>query len=556
MKQLRWYQAACLEAIWDKLDRHVVASVPTGGGKSLVIAELCRRALMEFPGTRICVLMPKRELIQQNHAELKALWPEAPIGIFCAGLGEKNLDDITMASIQSIYKHGPEKTGHYDLFIVDEAHLIRHREEQWDGMFHKLFDKHPEAKVVGLTATPYRLDGGYVHRGEGALFNELVYECDVSKLIEEGYLSPVISMPGSETADLSNVHKLGGEFKSDEMAEAFNEGITAAAVSDAATKLEGRRKTLVFVSCVEHGEKTAELLRKAGLGTVAEVYGDTPSQRRFEIVDEFKAGGIRFLVNCGVFTTGFNDPSVDSIILLRATMSTGLYVQMVGRGLRRAEGKTDCLILDYGGNVETHGPIDDVSINIDKSKRVWTCEECGTYQPYTKKGKPHYICDQCQWERKWTCQACGSKNRYPGEDCGECERRREKAKRDYESKLATQASQKRVVGHDPEEYAPQTNDVHGVSCKAMTSKKGDPMILTSYSVKSGLWQYFNIDKFILPFDEGYAGVKAKEFLCKIGVSITHEDTLDSIIGKIRGSIPKTITYKRNGKYWDITSYGF
>lgn len=521
MKELRWYQKECLEAVWDNLDRHVAASVPTGGGKSLIIAELCRRALTQYPGTRICVLMPRRELVEQNHNELKELWPEAPAHVYCAGLKSKQIGDITMASIHSIYNKNVDVTGEYDLIIVDEVHLVPHGS---DGMFHKFFSFHPNAKVAGFTATPYRLDGGYIHKGDGKLFDDLVYECDVRRLIKEGYLSNVVSKGGSVKADLTNVHTLGGEFKSDEMEAAFNNDVTMAAVKDSVSRLEGRQRVLVFVAGVEHGEKTAHALSNAFQGSVISVFGTTPSDERGAAVTAFRNGRKRFLVNCGVFTTGFNVPDVDAIILLRATKSPGLYVQMVGRGLRRAEGKQDCLVLDYGGNVERHGPIDNVAVDcgIRKEKKLtWECPECQTYNLYTTP-----MCQSCGWTRP-------------------------KVERDVERGLSFRPSSSSVVGDEVRQ-----GDVLSVRYEPYVTRNGHDSVKATYTVRDGA-SVIGIQNYACVGMDGYAGMKAREWLARHGVH-PHEarDTKGLCPLLDQAPKPKKLTFKRDGKYWRVLSYEF
>ena len=335
MKIPRQYQQDALEAIWNNLDIHPLVSVPTGGGKSLIIAELCKRAIEMYKGTRIAIIVPKKELVTQNYQELIEQYPKAPVGIFCAGLNQKNAKDITIATIQSIYKHDNLKP--YDLIIVDESHLISKNN---DGMFHDFFSYHENAKIIGLTATPYRMKSGYLHKGEGALFDKLVYECDIRSLVKDKYLSPIVSYSGSKQADLTNVHIRAGEFKADEMqAEFISNDITEAAVKDCIKKCKLQKSIIVFASGIEHSMQIIELFRDANIGRIEGVTSETKKHERDSFVQDFKDQKIRILVNVNVYTTGFNAPNVDTIILLRATKSPGLYVQMVGRGLRIAPKK-------------------------------------------------------------------------------------------------------------------------------------------------------------------------------------------------------------------------
>ena len=377
---LRDYQQTALQAIWDNLDRHVAASLPTGSGKSHVIAELCRKALQEFPGTRVLVVAHVKELLEQNAEKIRLHWPGAPVGIYCAGLRSRRVDAITVASIQSIYDIG-DRLGAFDLIIVDEAHRIPHGAS---GMYHTLFRSQPDAKIVGLTATPYRLGGGLIHKGDDALFDALVCEVLTGDLVKQGHLAPIRARPGSKQADLDDVHTRNGDFVADEMAEAFDQDqLTAAVVQDVLKHAAGRKSIMVFCCSIEHCHHVAASLRAAGEASVRVVTGETHSWERAETIAAFKSGACRILVNCDVLTTGFDAPNTDCIVLLRGTKSPGLYVQIIGRGLRKAEGKVDCLLLDYGGNVERHGPIDSVT-----AKRVEangqpppmkTCPNCGSY---------------------------------------------------------------------------------------------------------------------------------------------------------------------------------
>lgn len=389
---LRDYQQQALQAIWDHLDRHVAASLPTGSGKSHIIAELCRRALQEFPGTRILVVAHVKELLEQNAEKITLHWPLAPVGIYCAGLRSRQIDAITVASIQSVYDIG-DRLGVFDIVIVDEAHRIPHGD---CGMYHTLFKSQPQAKIVGLTATPYRLGGGLIHQGNDALFDELVCEIKTGDLIEQGYLARIRSRRGSHQADLRGVHTRAGEFVADEMANAFDqEALTHAVVQDILKHAAGRTSIMVFCCSVAHCHHVAGALRAAGEASVRVVTGETPAWDRADTIAAFKARACRALVNCDVLTTGFDAPNTDCIVLLRATKSPGLYVQIIGRGLRKAAGKDDCLLLDYGGNVERHGPIDSVTAaRVEKGENpppMKLCPTCGDLIP-----APAKVCPNCQ----------------------------------------------------------------------------------------------------------------------------------------------------------------
>ncbi len=387
---LRDYQIMAFNAIWDNLDKHVLASLPTASGKSHIIAELCKQALQVAPGTRVLVIAHVKELLEQNSAKIRLHWPDAPLALYCAGLKCKEVGPITVASIQSIYDKG-DQIGVFDLIIVDEAHRIPHGE---NGMYHTLFRTQPQAKIVGLTATPYRLGGGLLYEGDDALFEELVCEIKTADLVEQGYLARIRARPGSRQADLSGVHIRAGEYMADEMAAAFDDGgLTAAVVDDVLLHATARRSIMVFCCSVAHCHSVLHAFAARGEATARVITGGTPSQVRADVIADFKARKCRILINCDVLTTGFDAPNIDCIVLLRATQSPGLYVQMIGRGLRQCEGKTDCLLLDYGGNVERHGPIDSVTaerVQEQEREQVKTCPVCGYYIPVHVK-----ICPDC-----------------------------------------------------------------------------------------------------------------------------------------------------------------
>lgn len=388
---LRPYQLAATDALWNNLDRHVYASLPTGSGKSHIIAELCRRAL-EYPETRLLVITHSKELVQQDKEKIEAALPNVDVAAYCAGLREKRIGIVTVASIQSIHKARHDLPS-IDIIIVDEAHRIPHGEV---GQYRDLFAAQPDARVIGLTATPYRLKGGLLHEGDDAIFDDLVCEIKTSDLIEQRYLSPVRARAGSEHADTTELHVRGGEFINAEMQEAFDKSdLNRAVVRDVMQHAAGRTSIMVFCTGVEHCDHVALAFLGAGERSVSVVTGNTPHRERDAIIAEFKARNLRILINCDVLTTGFDAPNVDCIVMLRATKSPGLYVQILGRGLRIAEGKTDCLFLDYGENVERHGPLDDIT-----AERV----ESGDGPA------PMKTCPQCQdmvYAGKRECLGCG-----------------------------------------------------------------------------------------------------------------------------------------------------
>ena len=365
MLSLRPYQQAAVSAIYQyfaQKDGHPLVVIPTAGGKSIVLASFIQGVLQHWPDQRILVVTHVRELIAQNHAEMMGLWPDAPAGIYSAGLGRRDIGArVLFAGIQSIHRRAYD-VQQCDLVLIDEAHLIPRAS---DTMYRRFLDTlsriNPQLKVIGFTATPYRLDSGLLHEGDGRLFTDIAYEVSIRDLIDYGYLCPLISKATDLTLDVDGVGSRGGEFIPGQLQAAVDrEAITKAAIDEILAQGEGRRSWLAFCSGVEHATHVAEALRERGL-SCATIFGDTPSAERDRIVAAFKRGEIRALASMGVLTTGFNAPAVDLIAMLRPTKSAGLYVQMAGRGTRLAPGKDNCLVLDFAGNVARHGPIDAVT---------------------------------------------------------------------------------------------------------------------------------------------------------------------------------------------------
>ena len=359
--QLRPYQRECVDAIWNHVrasNKPAVAVLPTGAGKSLVIAQIVKDAI-GWNG-RVLVLQHVKELVEQNANQIARLAPEAPMGIYSAGLGSRDLGyQVTVAGIQSVYNKA-EAVGPMDIIIVDEAHRIP---ADGEGQYRTFLDAalkiNPNARLLGLTATAFRLQSGFIY-GKDQLFSDSCFEVGVRKLIVDGYLSPLKSKTTTEASDVSQVQVRGGEFIQSELQAAMLEDSERInrAVIEIGMKAQGRRSIIVFCAGVDHAKCVAGLLRELDLGEVREIYSETSDEERAASIRGFRDGSVRFLVNVDVLTTGFDAPGVDCVSVLRPTMSPGLHYQMIGRGLRLAPGKTDCLVLDFGGNLLRHGPID------------------------------------------------------------------------------------------------------------------------------------------------------------------------------------------------------
>ena len=384
MYSLRWYQSESVEAAWDYLCTHPgnpCIVLPTGSGKSIVIAEVIRRSLEH--GKRIMCLAHLKELLEQNADKVRALIPDAEMGIYSAGLGLRNTESqIIFAGIQSVHKRAFE-FGERHLVIVDECHLTP---QGGEGMYRTFFDDirtaNPGLRTVGLTATPFRTGEGSLV-GSSKLFQKVCYDAPIQKLIEEGFLSKVVNTSAAASYNTSKLHKRAGEFVPHEMQTLFSSDI-GPACREIVAKTAGRKSVLVFCSGVDHAEMVTGEIEQATGEDVGLVHGGTLPLIRAAILGRFKARSLRWLINVDVLTTGFDAPCIDCIAILRATASPGLFAQIVGRGFRLYPAKSDFLVLDFGENIQRHGPIDAIDYGKPNSTQgggdapVKSCPNCQT----------------------------------------------------------------------------------------------------------------------------------------------------------------------------------
>lgn len=385
---LRPYQRRSLDALyiyWQRQGANALIVLPTGAGKSLVLAALCQELLRDYPTLRIAIATHVRELISQNYKELTRLWPQAPAGIYSAGIGRRDRHhQILLCGIQSVYNK-VSQLGGFDVLLIDEAHLISRNQATMYGAFiNALRAVTPDLRMVGTTATAFRMDTGRLDYGKGRLFDKVVYEAKVTDLIEQGYLSPLLSKATLTTFDISQVQKRGGEFIPGQLEVAVDKDwITRSAAQEIAQLGAARKSWLAFCSGVEHAGHMRDAIRVQGVSCET-VTGETPKAERDSYIRQFSQGDIRCLTSVGVLGTGFNVPQVDLIALLRPTASAGLFVQQVGRGLRKAPQKENCLVLDFARNTERHGPIDTITAKSAGEQREdgealsKTCPVCQT----------------------------------------------------------------------------------------------------------------------------------------------------------------------------------
>lgn len=412
---LRPYQEQAVDAVYEHLrnrDDNPCIVLPTASGKSIVLAKIATDAVKQWGG-RVLLLAHVKELLEQNAEKIRLLAPDLHVGVYSAGLNSRDTEqDVIVAGIQSVYNRACE-LGRFDLIIVDEAHLIA---PDGDGMYQTFLKDmkviNPHVRLIGLTATPFRMRGGMICKPEN-LLNHVCYDAGIKEMISQGYLSPLISKAGRVEAQLDNLHIRAGEFISSEMEEAMDKDeITISACREIIEKTKDRKAVLIFTTSIKHCNHVKEKIEEFTGGECAMVTGDTPANERAEILARIKGEVVqngfwenkpplKFLANVNVLTTGFDAPNIDCIVLLRPTASPGLLVQAVGRGFRLSPetGKKDCLVLDYGGNILRHGPIDCIKVKDKSSGKgggeapAKKCPECSAliHAAYA-------ICPECGFE--------------------------------------------------------------------------------------------------------------------------------------------------------------
>jgi DNA repair protein RadD len=440
----RWYQEEAVDALFQFFDEYggtaldgtpiranPLIALPTGTGKSFVIGKFLERAFRIFPYTRVIMSTHVKELIAQNAKQLQRIWPHAPLGIYSAGLKQSDfIQPIIFGGVKSMVgkldKEGKSIFGFRDLLIIDEAQLVGPRADaEYAQFILELLAINPYLKIIGLSATVYRLGMGLLTNGP--IFTHIVYDlCNIqgfSRLIAEGYLSPIFPKKTQVELDVSSVGMSStGDFNETALQSAVDDAdVTYKALCEAVQIGQQRRSWLAFASGIDHAIHIAEMLRGTFGVNAAEVHSKMPVKERDARIAAFERGELRCIVNKDILTTGFDHPPIDLILMLRPTMSTGLWVQMLGRGTRPydpaihgylsgfATRKNDCLVLDYAGNTRRLGPINDPVIPKPKGKGragdapVKICDACGAYNHTTAR-----FCIVCNEEFVFTPNIVGT----------------------------------------------------------------------------------------------------------------------------------------------------
>ncbi|MBW3197253.1 DEAD/DEAH box helicase [Marinobacter nauticus] len=453
---LRPYQQEAVDATLNhfrKSDESAVIVLPTGAGKSLVIAELARLARR-----KILVLTHVKELVEQNHAKYQSYGLSG--GIFAAGLKRKeNHHQVTFASVQSVAANLDQFRDEYSLVIIDECHRVSGEEtSQYQRIIELLRQQNDSLKVLGLTATPYRLAMGWIYRyhyrgfvrgsddEQDKPFRHCIYELPLSYMINRGYLTrPELVNAAVAQYDFSALTQdRFGEYAEKDVNQLLSkhQRVTRAIIEQVMEMAAERQGVMIFAATVQHAQEIAGYLPEQ---ETALVTGATDLRDRDQLIQRFKQRQLKYLVNVSVLTTGFDAPHVDLIAILRPTQSVSLYQQIVGRGLRLDEGKRDCLVIDYAGNhVNLHHPeVGEPKPNPDSEPVQVFCPGCGFANIFWGKNDSdgrvveHYgrrcqgllesIEDdagrpqQCDYRFRFKeCPHCGGENDIAARNCGHC----------------------------------------------------------------------------------------------------------------------------------------
>lgn len=372
---LRPYQESAASAALDSIERgkNGIVAIPSGAGKSLVIADLATKI-----NGGIVVLQPTKEILEQNFNKLHEFGCQ-DVEIFSASCGRKKKARITLATIGSIIKR-LDWFMDVGLVIIDEVHLCNAKQGQYKELIETI-----GKPVLGLTATPYRMHasmGGmvvqakFLHRTRPRIFDHICYIAQPKTLHQEGWLSPIAYDVNADYDPNQVKLKSTGLNYDEEALEAYNaeKGISVKAVNAVIENLSDVKHFLIFASSIKESRTITGMLNAAGI-SARHVDGTTPKDEREQALEDFKAGYIKAVSNCMVFSIGYDFPALDGIVLARPTMSLPLFLQQYGRGVRISPGKEVCRIFDLCGNVRRFGEPDKYSIAFnDKGLHRLECE--------------------------------------------------------------------------------------------------------------------------------------------------------------------------------------
>ncbi len=413
MITLRPYQQKALEAILTDFrpQQFVLLQAATGAGKTIIFSELIRLFRQQWPDIKILLVAHREQLVRQAYEKLLKVWPEGAgqVGIACNSVSSKaELDKpVIIGSIQTIARRIDELPV-IKLMIVDEVHMMPPMAKegasasQYEEVIHSLQAKYDKLRVLGVTATPYRLGWGYIYGQDTATdsrksedparnwFPELTYSISIKQLTENGFLCPMRMLTVDEP-DLSDIGmSVSGDYNEKALGKKMSEKLHLGSILRALNEHAiDRHHIVIFTVTIEHAKTVLNELKENGWNAVL-VHSQMLKKEAEANLAAFNSGEAEIIVNVGKLTEGWDCPIADCVMLCRPTKSTALYVQMVGRGLRLAEGKADCLVLDLAGCFAEHGNVNTPKVRKGRGVRETVfCPECGTANPaaslYCKK---------------------------------------------------------------------------------------------------------------------------------------------------------------------------
>lgn len=390
----RWYQQEAVDSIWRYYEEkfgHPLIGLPGGTGKSYVIAMLAKQIMDIMPSSRLCMLTHVKELITQNRDELLNYWPMAPVGVLSAGLGTFATDTpIVYGSIQTAVNR-LDALGHRDVVFVDEAHLISpSADSRYQIAKRALQEKNPYVKFIPLSATMWRLGLGPL---VGDLATDVAYDATgrdmFNRILADGYLVPPITPSAHMLTqiDLSHVAQSGRKFNETQLEAVTNVApINRKIVAETCQWGVDRNCWCIFGNSIDHANKLNWLFRANGIDSDVVHSKRKPEENQY-VINRWKAGSLRCIVNCGMLTTGINNRRCDLIAVVRGLLSSAMWVQILSRVTRTCPevGKRNGLVLDFGNNTARLGPINDPVIPRRPGKGgthtvpVRVCGKCGFY---------------------------------------------------------------------------------------------------------------------------------------------------------------------------------
>lgn len=555
---LRPYQQQAVDATlshFRQTSESAVLVLPTGAGKSLVIAELARLAKR-----KILVVTHVQELVEQNASKYAALGLNP--GIYSAGLKQRDTEhQVIFASIQSIARNLEQFDHEYSLIIIDECHRVsNHDESLYQQLIGHIKQNNPSLKVLGLTATPYRLGHGWIYhrdyrgfyrQSESTIFQHCIYDLPMRSLIKQGYLTePKLINAATAHYDFSvltpSANGLFAEREVNELLAKYPR-VTEAICEQVVELASNRKGVMLFAASVRHAR---EILSYLPEGDAELVIADTEAKQRTETIDRFKQRQFKYLVNVAVLTTGFDAPHVDLIAILRPTQSVSLFQQMVGRGLRLSEGKTDCLVIDYANNgidlfdpeVGTPKPAPDTEpVQVfcplcDFANLFWgrTDQDGDMIEHFGRRCQGLSVNgEQCQFRFKFkSCPHCGAENDIAARNCQSC----------HEALI------------DPDDLikkALSLNSCKVIRCAELRVNQEEQAIRVTYYDEDAntLSEKFNLTnpKQRALFNQLF-GSRVKS-----GQSPTQFTSVESVLEQSSHlPVPDFVVSRKSGKYWQVT----